>query len=242
MFNLIFKLLYSVFYSIISLVSFINLIYCSPNMKNILISDEAKSAGFTYVSDYVDDAVIDLRYFSSYNFVGTRIDGYLAPRPMMTKEAAIALASAAADLRKQGYRIIIYDTYRPKKAVQHFIRWFKDDNLPGMKESFFPNCDKKILFDKGFISRRSRHSSGSTIDLGLVTMDSKLVDMGGAFDFFDDISHSDYQNISDEQKKNRKILKDAMLKNGFKGIKSEWWHFTLKNEPYPNTYFDFDVK
>lgn len=201
-----------------------------------------KPDDFVCISDYVDDAILDIRYFSSYNFVGEKIDGYLAPRPLMTKPAAIALASAAKELRAQGYRIIVYDTYRPKKAIKHFIRWVEDDNSKGLKADFFPKYDKKMLFKLGFISKKSGHSRGSTIDLGLVTKDSKLVDMGGFFDYFDDVSNADYENISDEQKNNRKILKDAMIKAGFRGIKSEWWHFTLKNEPYPNTYFDFDVK
>lgn len=227
---------YCIIFSIIT-----NPLYGTENIEMKTI-DEAEKAGFVYVSDYINDAIIDLRYCSNYNFVGTKIEGYVFPRPMMTKKAVEALASAAADLRKQGYRMIIYDTYRPKKAVKHFIRWVEDDDNPGLKDSFFPYCDKKHLFKLGYLSKRSGHSRGSTIDLGLVTMNSKLVDMGGDFDFFGELSHSDFPDITQEQKNNRKILKDAMVKNGFKGIKSEWWHFTLKDEPYPNTYFDFDVK
>jgi D-alanyl-D-alanine dipeptidase len=214
---------------------------CSQN-KNYARDTNIKPDDFVYVSDYVNDAILDIRYYSKYNFVGEKIDGYLAPRPMMTKQAAIALASAAEELRAQGYRIIVYDTYRPKKAVKHFIRWVEDNKSIGLKDDFFPKYDKKMLFKLGFISKKSGHSRGSTIDLGLVTKDSKLIDMGGSFDYFDDISNSDFKNISMEQIKNRKILKDAMLKAGFRGIKSEWWHFTLNKEPYPYTYFDFDVK
>lgn len=208
----------------------------------VYAQNEVKPDDFVYVSDYVDDAVLDIRYFSSYNFVGEKIDGYQAPKPMLTKPAAEALAKAAKELRAQGYRIIVYDTYRPAKAVRHFIRFCEKDENSGMKAAFFPRYEKNQLIPMGFISKRSGHSRGSTIDLGLVTMNSELVDMGGAFDYFDDVSYTNYPNLTEAQKKNRAILRNAMLSAGFRGIKEEWWHFTLKGEPYPYKYFDFDVE
>jgi D-alanyl-D-alanine dipeptidase len=159
----------------------------------------------------------------------------------MTKESLNALAAAAADLRKQGYRLLIWDSYRPQKAVDNFVEWINNPNDPGDK-SFYPELKKSDLVKGGYIAEKSGHTRGSTVDLTLIKKDGSFVDMGGTFDLFSEISHPDYKKLTREQKKNRKILHDAMIKAGFKGIDSEWWHFTLENEPYPDTYFDFDVE
>ena len=159
----------------------------------------------------------------------------------MTKEALQALSIAANDLRKQGYRLLIFDTYRPQKAVDNFVKWINDPNDEGDK-TFYPELKKSNLLKGGYIAKKSGHSRGSTVDLTLIKKDGTYVDMGGTFDLFSEISHPDYPKLTNEQKKNRKILRDAMIKAGFKGINSEWWHFTLKNEPYPDTYFDFDIE
>lgn len=232
------------FFSQISLVACVALalLLNTSSVHRVNAQNQVKPDDFVYLTDYVDDAILDIRYFSSYNFVGEKIDGYLAPKPMLTKPAAEALAKAAKELRAQGYRIIVYDTYRPTKAVRHFIRFCEKDENPGMKAEFFPRYEKNQLIPMGFISKKSGHSRGSTIDLGLVTMNSELVDMGGAFDYFDDVSYTNYPNLTEAQKKNRAILRNAMLSAGFRGIKEEWWHFTLKGEPYPYKYFDFDVE
>ena len=159
----------------------------------------------------------------------------------MTKKSLKALSVAADDLRNQGYRLLIWDTYRPQKAVDNFVRWIKDPNDIGDK-TFYPELQKSDLIKGNYIATKSGHSRGSTVDLTLVKKDGSFVDMGGTFDLFSEISHPNYSQLTQEQKQNRKILRDAMIKAGFKGIESEWWHYTLKNEPYPNTYFNFDVE
>lgn len=196
---------------------------------------------FKAVYTVIDDAAFDIRYYSSNNFTGNRINGYKAPVAYMTKEALNALSIAAADLRKQGYRLLIWDTYRPQKAVDNFVTWINNPNDMGDK-SFYPNLKKSDLLKGGYIAEKSGHTRGSTVDLTLIKKDGSFVDMGGTFDLFSEISHPDYKKLTREQKKNRKILYNAMTKAGFKGIDSEWWHYTLKDEPYPDTYFDFDVE
>lgn len=197
--------------------------------------------GFSKISDKIYDAAFDIRYYSDNNFTGHRINGYKAPVAYMTNEALDALVIAAEDLRKQGYRLLIWDSYRPQKAVTDFVTWINNPNDPGDK-SFFPDIKKSDLLAGNYVAAKSGHSRGSTVDLTIIKKDGTFVDMGGTFDFFGERSHPDYKNITSKQKKNRKILRDAMLKAGFKPIDSEWWHFTLKDEPYPDTYFNFDVK
>ena len=196
---------------------------------------------FVPIYTVVDDAAYDIRYYSPNNFTGNKINGYKAPVAYMTKEGAKALSIAAEDLRKQGYRLLIWDSYRPQKAVDNFVEWINNPNDEGDK-SFYPELKKSDLLEGQYIMAKSGHSRGSTVDLTLMKKDGSFVDMGGTFDLFSEISHPDYKKLTKQQKKNRKILHDAMIKAGFKGIDSEWWHFTLKNEPYPDTYFDFDVE
>ena len=196
---------------------------------------------FAPVSSAIYDAAYDIRYYSANNFTGNRIRGYNAPVAYMTKESLAALSVAAADLRKQGYRLLIWDTYRPQKAVYNFVEWINDSKNVGDK-TFYPTLKKSDLLKGGYIAEKSGHTRGSTVDLTLIKKDGSYVDMGGTFDLFSEISHPNYKKLTKEQKKNRKILHDAMIKAGFKGIDSEWWHFTLKDEPYPDIYFDFDVE
>ena len=198
-------------------------------------------SGFDKIYNVIDDAVFDLRYYSPYNFTGHKIRGYKAPVAYMTKEALQALAVAAADLRSQGYRILVWDSYRPQKAVDNFVEWINDPNDPGNK-SFYPTLQKSDLIAGDYIMPKSGHTRGSTIDLTIIKQDGSFVDMGGTFDLFSERSHPDYKKLTKKQKKNRKILRDAMVKAGFNPIDSEWWHFTLKDEPYPDTYFNFDVE
>ena len=196
---------------------------------------------FAEIGTVIDDAAYDIRYYSPNNFTGHKINGYKAPRAYMTKEALTALAKAAADLRAQGYRLLIWDAYRPQKAVDHFVAWINNPNDPGDK-TFYPALEKSDLLAGNYIMAKSGHTRGSTVDLTLIKKDGSFVDMGGTFDLFSEISHPDYKKITKKQKKNRKILRDAMIKAGFKPLDSEWWHFTLKDEPYKDTYFNFDVE
>ena len=195
---------------------------------------------FAPVYTVIDDAAYDIRYYSPNNFTGNKIRGYNAPVAYMTKEALAALSVAARDLRNQGYRLLIWDTYRPQKAVDNFVEWINNPKDKGDK-SFYPKLKKSDLLKGQYIMEKSGHTRGSTVDLTLIKKDGSFVDMGGTFDLFSEISHPNYKKLTKEQKQNRKILHDAMIKAGFKGLDSEWWHFTLKNEPYPDTYFDFDV-
>ncbi len=196
---------------------------------------------FVPVYTVIDDAAYDIRYYSSNNFTGNRINGYNTPIAYMTKEGAKALSLAAANLRKQGYRLLIWDTYRPQKAVDNFVVWINNPNDDGDKD-FYPDLKKSDLVKGGYIATKSSHTRESTVDLTLIKKDGSFVDMGGTFDLFSEISHPDYKKITKKQKKNRKILHDAMINAGFEGIDSEWWHFTLKDEPYPDTYFNFNIQ
>lgn len=196
---------------------------------------------FAPIYSVIDDASFDIRYYSSNNFTGNKINGYKAPIAYMTKQSLQALSIAANDLRKQGYRLLIWDSYRPQKAVNNFVEWINNPKDEGDK-SFYPKLKKSNLIEGNYIAEKSGHTRGSTVDLTLIKKDGSFVDMGGTFDLFSEISHPDYKKLTKEQKRNRKILHDAMIKAGFKGIDSEWWHYTLENEPYPDTYFDFDVE
>ena len=211
---------------------------------------------FVAIPDVVPDVILEIRYYSSYNFVGERIDGYLAPMAMMTRVAADSLRAVSDDLMRQGYRLKIFDAYRPQTAVNHFVRWASDLKDVRMKPYFYPDVRKNVLFKQGYIAEKSGHSRGSTVDLTLVEMATgKEVDMGGVFDWFGIESHPDYcgdpvtgvykparrGGLTEQQFRNRLILRQAMLRHGFKPIDEEWWHFTLKDEPFPDTYFDFPV-
>ena len=200
-------------------------------------------SGFVVLSEVVPDIIQEIRYYSTYNFVGDRINGYQQPCALMTIEAAEALKKVSDYVKKFGYRLKVYDAYRPQMAVDHFVRWAEDLNDKRMKKYFYPKVDKTRLFADGYIDAKSGHSRGSTIDLTLFDMKTgKEVDMGGTFDHFGVESHPDYKgNLTKAQLKNRQFLRDAMLKHGFKPLDTEWWHFTLKDEPYPDTYFTFPV-
>ena len=199
--------------------------------------------GFVLVGEAIPDALLDIRYYTTYNFVGARIDGYEAPVAVLTREAADALKLVSDDMKQQGFRLVIYDAYRPQRAVDHFARWAEDIADTRMKAVFYPDVDKADLFEKGFIARRSGHSRGSTVDLTLLDeATGKLLDMGGPFDFFGELSHPDYAGVTAQQHENRMLLQSAMRKRGFKPLSTEWWHFTLVDEPYPKTFFDFPVR
>ena len=224
------------------------------------ISEDASQ--FVTLTDAVPDAILEIRYFGTYNFVGTRVDGYLEPTALLTKIAADSLKAVSDDVEALGYRLKIYDAYRPQQAVDHFVRWAADIPDTLMKQYFYPDLDKSVLFDQEYIMAKSGHTRGSTVDLTLFDMKTeKELDMGGTFDWFGPESHPVFcgnpesgeftgdntespvgRSITPEQFHNRMILRAAMLRHGFKPMTSEWWHFTLKDEPFPDTYFNFPVK
>ncbi|MBO4893808.1 MAG: M15 family metallopeptidase [Clostridia bacterium] len=199
-------------------------------------------SGFVILADFVPGIVQEIRYYSTYNFIGDRIDGYEEPCALLTIEAARALKSAANELNVQGYRLKVFDAYRPATAVKHFALWGIEDTDIRMKPYFYPGLEKQELFMRGYIAKQSSHSRGSAVDLTLLDMKTgKELDMGSPYDFFGEISHPDYMGITDDQYRNRSILRKVMLRNGFDIIDCEWWHFALKDEPYPDTYFEFPV-
>ena len=205
-------------------------------------TDEGRE-GFVVLAEAVPDVILEIRYYSTYNFTGERVDGYEAPIALITKEAAEALKAASDDCVGRGYRLKVYDAYRPQRAVAHFVRWAADQEDTRMKQPFYPELDKSVLFEQGYIAERSGHSRGSTVDLTLFDMRTgKEVDMGGTFDWFGERSHPDCQDVTGEQFANRMMLREIMVAHGFRPLAEEWWHFTLENEPYPDTYFDFPVK
>ena len=207
----------------------------------MIFSDDA--SGFVLVSEAVPDVILEIRYYSTYNFIGDRVDGYEEPVALLTKEAASALRAVSGDMLGQGYRLKIFDAYRPQKAVTHFMRWARDEKDDRMKAYFYPGLEKKDLIPGGYIAEHSGHSRGSTVDLTLFDEKTgKELDMGGPFDFFGACSHLDYAALTPEQRANRARLRDAMTARGFQPYSEEWWHFTLENEPYPDTYFTFPVR
>ena len=207
--------------------------------KNDITMD---SSGFVVLAEYIPQIVQEIRYYSSYDFIGDRIDGYEEPCALLTVEAARALQAVSNEMIVQGYRLKVFDAYRPARAVKHFVLWGIEDTDIRMKPYFYPDLEKQDLFEEGYIAKKSSHSRGSTVDLTLLDMQTgKELDMGGPFDFFSELSHPDYQGITEEQYENRMSLQRVMLRNGFQPIDCEWWHFTLAQEPYPDTYFDFPV-
>ncbi|MBE7004144.1 MAG: peptidase M15 [Ruminococcaceae bacterium] len=199
-------------------------------------------SGFVLLADYVPHIVQEIRYYSTYNFIGERIDGYEEPCALLTKEAARALKAVSSEMFVQGYRLKVFDAYRPACAVKQFVLWGIEDQDIRMKPYFYPELEKQELFAKGYIAKQSSHSRGSAVDLTLLDMKTgKELDMGSPFDLFSEASHPDYKGVTDEQYENRMLLQHVMVRNGFAPIDCEWWHFALKDEPYPDTYFAFPV-
>ncbi len=200
------------------------------------------TSDFVLLSDFVPSIVQEIRYFSTYNFIGDRIDGYEQPVAIITKEAARVLKAVSNEMNVKGYRLKIFDAYRPATAVKHFVLWGIEDLDQRMKPFFYPDLEKQSLFELGYIASQSSHSRGSTVDLTLLDMETgKEIDMGSPFDFFSEKSHPDYKGVTDEQYENRMLLQNVMVKYGFVPIDCEWWHFTLADEPFPDTYFEFPV-
>jgi len=228
-----------VFIALISLL----IVTCSPiDSKN---STELNST-FKELNDGISDDLekfeISIRYFSNNNFIGRPIPGYYANKAFLTREAADALLLAQRDFIKQGYRLKIYDAYRPQTAVDYFSAWAADLEDSQNKSQYYPNISKSQLFADGYIAAKSGHSRGSAVDLTLLEIESgNELDMGSPWDFFDPISWVENNQITDQQRANRKLLASVMMIHGFKPLKEEWWHFSFTEEPFPETYFDFPI-
>jgi D-alanyl-D-alanine dipeptidase len=207
----------------------------------------AQPASFVDAATAVPGLAVEMRYFGTHNFVGTRIDGYEAPRCLLARPAAVGLASVQRDLAARELGLKVFDCYRPARAVAHFVRWAGDLGDLKTKAEFYPRMDRRNLFKDGYIASRSGHSRGATVDLTIVRLDDsgelgRELDMGTPFDFFGPQSWPSYPNISEEARRNRALLAEAMRRGGFRPYAREWWHFTLAREPFPGTYFDFPVR
>jgi D-alanyl-D-alanine dipeptidase len=198
--------------------------------------------GFVYVEEKIPSIKVELRYLTDNNFVGTKIDGYHRDVAILSKAATSALLKAQAEFESYGLSIKIFDSYRPQQAVNHFIRWARDLNDTRNKSRFYPDVEKRFLFKEEYIASRSGHSRGSTVDITLVDLKTcEELDMGSPYDFFGEESWVSHSAITVQQRANRMLLQSVMAKHGFRNYLKEWWHFTLRGEPFPETYFDFKV-
>lgn len=233
------------------------------------LSQEARSKGFVYLHEIDPTILISLRYQDNENFVGKPVEGYKKPVVIMTKSTAEALKKVQDDVKKDGYKLVVYDAYRPQQAVNHFMRWSKDVEDQAKKTYYYPRINKADVFELGYVAERSGHSRGSTVDLTLIKegenlhavqekdrtlldgytikiLDDGTVDMGSSFDLFDTASHYENNLIEEKFKKLRTYLKNVMEKYGFRNSAEEWWHFTLRNESFPAnqdaSYFNFVIE
>ncbi|PKD15863.1 peptidase M15 [Salegentibacter salinarum] len=211
---------------------------------NFVLAQQKKlPEGFVYLKEQIPDIKLDIRYAGNNNFIGKPVNSYNKPTAILTEEAATALQKAQKDLMAEGYCFKIFDAYRPQTAVNHFIEWARKPEDTLTKQRFYPEVAKKDLFQLGYIATKSGHSRGSTVDLTIIdAQNGEELDMGSGYDFFGDISHHSTNKITKEQRANRSLLKRIMIKNGFRPYPEEWWHYTLRNEPFPETYFDFPVQ
>lgn len=206
--------------------------------------------GFIRADTLIPNLVLEMRYNGNNNFIGEKIDGYMTDACIIHQNAAKALAQVQAQLSPFGLGIKIFDAYRPQMAVDHFVRWAKDTADTRMKAQFYPDVDKKDLFKEGYIASKSGHSRGSTVDITIISLDASPdpasnpaeLPMGSEFDFFGKVSWPLSKTVTPQQRANRMLLRTLMIKNGFKPYDQEWWHFTLANEPFPDTYFNFPVQ
>jgi D-alanyl-D-alanine dipeptidase len=225
------------------------------------INNESPPSDFVFITD-VDPSIIEsVRYVTDQNFLGKKVDGYDLPKIVMTKAAALRLKDINAELKEHGYTLVVYDAYRPQRAVDHFIRWADDADDEIAKPLYYPTLGKHDLFN-GYLAKKSGHSRGSTVDISIIETGKKLmpikiskrqlkngeeipflddgtIDMGASFDLLHEASHHDSELISKERLEWRNFLRSIMKKHGFKEYWREWWHYTLENEPYPDRYFDF---
>jgi D-alanyl-D-alanine dipeptidase len=201
------------------------------------VASSAFAQNFVEIRTIDPTIAVEARYATSHNFIGRPITGYHAEKCFLTPEAANALGKVQGELRAYGMSLKVYDCYRPQRAVNDFMAWAKDESDQKMKKEFYPRVDKRDAFKLGYIAEKSGHTRGSTIDLTIAGLD-----MGTTYDFFDELAHTANPNVSAEARRNRLLLKSVMEKFGFRGYEYEWWHFTLANEPFPDTYFDVEVK
>nr|BFF41615.1 M15 family metallopeptidase [Tenacibaculum mesophilum] len=207
------------------------------------IQSQKLPEGFTYIKEVSPTIQGELRYCHTNNFMGVPVNGYEENILIATTPTAKALKKVQNELANQKLGLKIYDAYRPQTAVNHFVKWARVMNDTLMKQQYYPEVNKHHLFKKGYISSKSGHSRGSTVDLTIIRLETgEELDMGSPYDFFGVSSHITYEKLTKQQKKNRQLLQTVMRKHGFRPYSKEWWHFTLRGEPFPKTFFDFPVK
>lgn len=211
-------------------------------LATITVQSQNLPKGFSYVKDIAPTIQRELRYCNDDNFIGKPVEGYEEDVLITSTKTAKALKKIQDKLLKRGLSLKIFDAYRPQTAVNHFLKWAKTANDTLMKKHYYPKYNKRNLFKLGYISTKSGHSRGSSVDLTIVDKNGKELDMGSPYDFFGDISGTYSKKITQKQLQNRLLLRKVMTDNGFRPYSKEWWHFTLRNEPFPKTYFDFPVK
>ena len=199
--------------------------------------------GFVDLARVAPTIALDLRYAGSHNFVGEPIEGYAKARAILSHPAAAALARVQEELAPFGLGLLVYDAYRPQRAVDHFVRWAANHEDLRMKAEFYPRVEKARLFELGYIAEKSGHSRGSTVDLTLISLaDGTPLEMGSPWDFFDPVSWPADATISASARAHRLLLRALMVRHGFRPYEKEWWHFTLENEPFPESYFDVPLE
>ena len=253
--------------SLLTLTSLLIIFIILPLLSSDYCCESSMPEGFLDVKEVIPSIQLDIRYYGSHNFVGERINGYNAPKCLLTKESAMALAKVQKELGASSLSLKVYDCYRPQQAVDHFVRWAKDVRDTETKKEFYPTVEKPDLLKQVYIDAKSGHSRGSSVDITIVHLPAPVqaeyqpgedisacylpaekrfkdnsIDMGTGFDCFHELSYTANRNIGKEQRKNRLMLKALMEKHGFRNYEKEWWHFTLKNEPFPETYFDFVIE
>jgi D-alanyl-D-alanine dipeptidase len=209
---------------------------CAPVAKRALVPD------LVDLATLAPDVKLEMRYATADNFVGAVVDGYRARRCLLSRPAAGALAALQAEARGFGLSLVMYDCYRPQRAVDHFMRWSGDASDQRTRERYYPHEDKATLFERGYIAERSGHSRGSTVDLGLAEASGAPLDFGTPWDYLDPASATANPAISATARANRLLLRALMEKHGFGNYAKEWWHYTLRDEPYPDSYFDIEIR
>jgi D-alanyl-D-alanine dipeptidase len=253
--------------TLLALTSLLVILIVQPLLPDECHCESSMPEGFVDVKEVIPSIQLDIRYFGSHNFIGERIDGYNAPKCLLTREAAAALTKVQKELEALSLSLKVYDCYRPQQAADHFVRWAKDIKDTRTKEEFYPTVEKRDLFKQVYVDTRSGHSRGSAVDITIVPVpvpeqavyqpgeklcacylpvekrfkDNSL-DMGTGFDCFHKFSHTANREVGREQHNNRLLLNRLMEKHGFRNYEKEWWHFTLKDEPFPETYFDFVIE
>jgi D-alanyl-D-alanine dipeptidase len=198
---------------------------------------------FVFVDEVVSGIRWDAKYATWDNFTGKPVDGYLVNRIVGTKALCAALEKAKDEAASLGFGLLLWDGYRPQCAVNRFMRWAEEPEDGRKKARHYPNIDRPQVFEKGYVATKSGHSRGSTVDLTIYRLDTgELAPMGGDHDVMDVVSHHGAEGVTEEEAKNRLHLRFIMEASGFSAYECEWWHYSLKDEPYPDTYFDFPIE